>query len=202
MEIENSFSSIDLSHCEGDVVIRNSGSVDITRHYGTIEIENKCGRVEVMKLDGDLSVRNSFQSLSIEDIFGSAEVSNSNGNIEAKNVTGEFSAKNSFGRIYGDLLYGPIHLASQNGSIDVTLVEKLAGPSTIDASFGTVKLSVSPHSDLLLTATTLGGDIQSHFPLELKESGLTKTAKLSLGTGKILLTVSGNNTTIIIGKAE
>jgi len=202
MEIENSFSSIDLSHCEGDVVIRNSGDVDIMRHSGTIQIENKNGQVEVTKLDGDLTIRNSFQSLSIEDIFGSAEVKNANGNIEAKNVTGMFSAYNSFGRIYGDLLYGPIHLASHNGSIDVTLAEKLAGPSTIDASSATVKLFLSPHSNLLLTATTVGGDIQSYFPVEIEESGLTKTAELSLGNAKTSLTVSGSNSNIVIRKAE
>ena len=202
MEIENSFSSIDLSHCEGDVVIRNSGDVDIMRHSGTIQIENKNGRVEVTKLDGDLTIRNSFQSLSIEDIFGSAEVKNANGNIEAKNVTGVFSAYNSFGCIYGDLLYGPIHLASHNGSIDVTLVEKLAGPSTIDASFATVKLFLSPRSDLLLTATAVGGDIQSYFPVDIEESGLTKTAELSLGDAKTSLTISGSNSNIIIRKAD
>ena len=202
MEIENSFSSIDLSHCEGNVVIRNSGDVDIMRHSGTIQIENKNGRVEVTKLDGDLTIRNSFQSLSIEDIFGSAEVKNVNGNIAAKNVTGVFSANNSFGRIYGDLLYGPIHLASHNGSIDVTLAEKLAGPSTIDASSATVKLSLSPHSNLLLTATAVGGDIQSCFPVDIEESDLTKTAELSLGDAKTSLTVSGSNSNIIIRKAE
>ena len=202
MEIENSFSSIDLSHCEGDVVIRNSGDVDIMRHSGTIQIENKNGRVEVTKLDGDLTIRNSFQSLSIEDIFGSAEVKNANGDIAAKNVTGVFSAYNSFGRIYGELLYGPIHLSSHNGSIDVTLGEKLAGPSTIDASSATVKLSLSPHSDLLLTATAVGGDIQSYFPMEIEESGLTKTAELSLGKAKTSLTISGSNSNIIIRKAD
>jgi DUF4097 and DUF4098 domain-containing protein YvlB len=202
MEIENSFSSIDLSHCEGDVVIRNSGDVDIMRHSGTIQIENKNGRVEVTKLDGDLTIRNSFQSLSIEDIFGSAEVKNANGDIAAKNVTGVFSAYNSFGRIYGELLYGPIHLSSHNGSIDVTLAEKLAGPSTIEASSATVKLSLSPHSDLLLTATAVGGDIQSYFPMEIEESGLTKTAELSLGKAKTSLTISGSNSDIIIRKAD
>lgn len=202
MEIENSFSSIDLSHCEGNVVIRNSGDVDIMRHSGTIQIENKNGQVEVTKLDGDLTIRNSFQSLSIEDIFGSAEVKNANGNIAAKNVTGVFSAYNSFGRIYGELLYGPIHLSSHNGSIDVTLAEKLAGPSTIDASSATVKLSLSPHSDLLLTTTAVGGDIQSYFPMEIEESGLTKTAELSLGKAKTSLTISGSNSDIIIRKAD
>jgi len=202
MEIENSFSSIDLSHCDGNVVIRNTGDVDIMRHSGTIQIENKNGQVEVTKLDGDLTIRNSFQSLSIEDIFGSAEVKNANGNIEAKNVTGEFSANSSFGQIYGDLLYGPIHLASHNGSIDVTLAEKLTGPSTIDASSATVKLFLSPHSDLLLTATAIGGDIQSYFPVEIEESGLTKTAELSLGKAKTSLTISGSNSNIIIRKAE
>lgn len=202
MEIENSFSSIELSHSEGDVVIRNSGHVDIVRHSGTIQIENKYGQVEVMKLDGDLTIQNSFQSLSIEDIFGYAKVNNSNGNIEAKNVQGEFSANNAFGRIYGSLLYGPIHLINHNGSIDVTLAEKVTGPSTIDASFGTVKVSVLPHSDLLLTATTIGGDIQSHFPVVIDEAGLTKTVELALGKGNNPLRISGNNSTIIISKAR
>jgi DUF4097 and DUF4098 domain-containing protein YvlB len=202
MEVENSFSSIDISHCDGNVVIRNTGDVDIMRHSGTIQIENKNGQVEVTKLDGDLTIGNSFQSLSIEDIFGSADVKNANGNVTAKNVTGGFSAHNSFGHLYGDLLYGPVHLATQNGSIDVTLAEKLAGPSTIDASFATVKLSLSPHSDLLLTATTVGGNIQSYFPVQTEESGLTRTAQLSLGNARTSLTVSGNNSNIIIRKAE
>lgn len=202
MEIENSFSSIDLSHCEGDVVIRNSGDVDIMRHSGTIQIENKNGRVEVVKLDGDLSIQNSFQLLSIEDIFGSAKVKNANGNIEAKNVTGEFSADNAFGRICGSLLYGPIHLASHNGLIDITPAEKLVGPSTINVSSGTLKLSLSPHSDLLLTATAVGGNIQSYFPVEIDETGLTKTAELSLGNAKTSLTISGSNSDIIISKAK
>jgi len=202
MEIENAFSSIELSQTEGDVVIRNSGRIDIMRHTGTIQIENKYGQVEVMKLDGDLTVQNSFQSLSIEDIFGSAEVKNTNGDIEARNVQGEFTASNSFGRIYGYLLYGPIHLASYNGSIEVTLAEKLAGPSTIDISFGPVKVFLSPHSDLLLMATAVGGDIQSHFPINVDEVGSTKTAELALGNGKTSLTVSASNATVIIGEAR
>lgn len=202
MEIVNSFSSIELTHSDGNVLIHNSGRVDIVRHSGTIEIENKYGLVEVMKLDGDLTIKNSFNSLSIEDIFGSAEVNNVNGNIEAKNITGEFSAKSSFGSIYGDLLYGPIHITSQNGSIDVTLAEKLAGPSTIDASSGSVKVSLFPYSDLLVTAIAVGGDIQSYFPVDINRTGLTKKAEFVLGNGKTPLTLSSTNASIVISEAR
>jgi hypothetical protein len=63
-------------------------------------------------------------------------------------------------------------------------------------------LFLSPHSNLLLTATAVGGDIQSYFPVEIEESGLTKTAELSLGNAKTSLTISGSNSNIIIRKAE
>jgi hypothetical protein len=202
MEIDNAFSSIELTKTEGNIVIRNSGPIAIARHSGTIQIENKNGQVEVLKLDGDVTIQNSFQSLSIEDIFGSAKVNNANGNITAKNVTGEFSANNVFGRIYGDLLYGPVHVTCHNGTVDLTLAEKVSGPSTIDATLGTVKVGVFPYSDLLLTLTAVGGNIQSYFPVTIDESGLTKTATLSFGKGTNAFTVSGNNSTIIIAEAK
>jgi len=202
MEIENSFSSISLTRCEGNAVIRSSGHVEILRHSGSILIGNTNGEVEVTELDGDLVAQNSYQLLSVQDIFGSAKVENANGAIEAKNIHGEFSANNSFGPIYASLLTGPIHFACQNGIIDLTVKGDLKGPSSISSSFGAVKLVVSPDSDVLFTATAVGGDIQSYFPMAIEEEGATKTAKFSFGEGKNSFTVSGNNSTIIISEAR
>ncbi|MFH1373581.1 MAG: DUF4097 family beta strand repeat-containing protein [bacterium] len=202
MEIENSFSSTELSYCEGNVVIHSSGDIDVLRHSGSVHIENKNGRVEVTKLEGNLSVSNSFQLLSVEDIFGSAELKNNNASIRIFNVTGEISADNSYGSISGELLSGPLHLTNRKGSIDVTLAEKVTGPSTIDASFGSIRLAVWPGSDLLLQATTTGGDIQSHYPLDVVDSGLIKKTRLSLGKGSSLLTVTGGNSEILIEEAR
>ena len=202
MEIENSFSSTELSYCNGNVVIHSSGDIDIMRHSGSVHIENKNGRVEVTKLEGNLSVSNSFQLLSVEDIFGTADLKNNNGNIRIDNVTGEIWANNSFGSISAELLYGPLHLTSRNGSINVTLAEKVAGPSTIDASLGNIRLAVWPGSDLLLQVTTTGGDIQSHYSMDMDDSGLIKKARLSLGKGSSLLTVTGGNSKILIEEAQ
>lgn len=202
MEIENSFSSISLTRCEGNAVIRSSGHVEILRHSGSILIGNTNGEVVVTELDGDLTAQNSYQLLSLQDIFGSAKVENANGAIEAKNIHGEFSANNSFGPIYASLLTGPIHFACQNGIINLTVRSGLKGPSSISSSFGAVKLVVSPDSDVLFIATTVGGDIQSHFPMAIEEEGATKTAKFSFGEGKNSFTVSGNNSTIIISEAR
>ena len=104
-------------------------------------------------------------------------------------------------RIYGDRLYGPLSLINQSGPIDVTLPDQVAGPSSITASHGTVKLTLSPESNLLLTATTVGGEIQSLFPVKIGQKGITKTAELSLGDAGAPLMVSGDSSTIIIYKA-
>ena len=65
---------------------------------------------------------------------------------------------------------------------------------------GSDTLDVTPQ--VSVTYLTVGGDIQSYFPGNIKEDCLTKTAEISLGDARIPLSVSGSNVTIIIRKAR
>ncbi|HWR83629.1 MAG TPA: DUF4097 family beta strand repeat-containing protein [Candidatus Deferrimicrobium sp.] len=202
IDITNAFSSVSLSQCVGQATIQNSGPTEIMRHSGSVQIENQNGSIAVARLSGDLKVRSSFESLSIDDVAGSVDIKNTNGNVEVQNVTGKFLAENSFGSIYGSRLQGPIRLTTHNGTIEVVLAESFAGSSTIDASFGTIRVSIPSEANMLITATAVGGQIESYFPITVARAGLTQSAELIIGRGKTPLVISGNHANIVISQSE
>jgi DUF4097 and DUF4098 domain-containing protein YvlB len=201
IEVENAYSDISLSYCTGDAVVKNSGKVNISDHEGEIQITNIYGAVEIMDVSGDLQAVNAYQPLLISRIDGSAKLENAYAKINVEEVQGELLVHNSFGPIWGEDLKGPLKVKADNGNVRLILGDRLAGSSTITASYGTVDVTLDESSNIFLYARTVNGKIRSLLPLQMSDEGLTRIGQYKFGRGKDSLSILGDNVAIIIGNS-
>lgn len=199
MKIENESSPIVLSGTSGDATITNSDDISITDHIGKVDIENRNGMVVIKRLSGNLKVNSSFRPMEIEEVVGSVVATNIQAPIRINEIEGVLTVNNINGLISAIAPHGPIHLSNNDGDIVVLLNRALAGPSSIVSIQGSVNLQLSELSNIMLTTKTVGGRIQSSFPINIERSGNIELARLQLGKGYQPLKVSGTNTNIVLG---
>ncbi len=202
INISNEFERVTLGHNTGTVSIQNSGEVRVEHHTGDVTITNTNGAVWVVHSDGNFRLKNTFQPIHLEYLSGTIEAGNSHAPILASDIQGRFQATNVYAPIRASYFTGPIDFSSNNGQVFVDLNNELNGPSVIQATSSVINLRLEPGLNLLLRASTNGGDIQSTFPLDISSTGTTKSVELALGTAVHNLTVSGTKTKIIVIEEE
>lgn len=199
MKIENESSPIVLSGTSGDATITNTDDISITDHIGKVDIECRNGMVVIKRLSGNLKVNSSFRPMEIEHVIGSVVATNIQAPIRIFEIEGVLTVNNINGLISASAPHGPIHLSNNDGDIVVLLNHALAGPSSIVSIQGTVNLQLSELSNIMLTTKTVGGRIQSSFPINIERNGNIELARLQLGKGYQPLKVTGTNTNIVLG---
>jgi DUF4097 and DUF4098 domain-containing protein YvlB len=200
--ITNSTGSVAINNSRGSATIRNSGPIEVREHNGPVDIDNSNGAVLVRHVQGDLLARNANQPLRVESITGATTISNINASIAARDIRGLLTATNTQGAIDAIDLFGPIHLTNTRGTIGVTLSDADYTGSTINSSFGVIKLRLANNANLTLNAEAVGGHIQSQLPVALSRVGETQTGTLKVGDGHATVTVKGTNSSITIDRAK
>lgn len=198
MTIDNAYAQVEVSDSKGNAVIRNSGIVSVENHTGNVDITNSFGPVVVEVLNGDLTVQNQFQPVSVTDIKGKVDLKNANSVIEISNVRGSLTANNTFGLISAEELDGPLRLINQNGNIALVLDEGFKGNSIVQTTFGNVDLTIPRTANALVRAKTTLGNITSYMPLQVNETGQSKSAVLRLGRAADSLSITAENASITI----
>jgi hypothetical protein len=192
--LENQYSSISMTGCE----INNTGQIDINSHNGNVTIENSYGQVEINRLTGDLEATNGYQPLIVTNVTGSARLENTYAEISVEDIGARLSASNNAGPIFVETTAGPVELDNSYGNISISLGRNFVGGSTITSTGGSIEIAVIQRPDLVLSLHTIGGSITSNLPLSVKTRGDSKTAELVLGDGGESLDVSGNGSAIVI----
>ena len=78
----------------------------------------------------------------------------------------------------------------------------MVGASSIYTTSGTATISLDSRSNIFLRAQATGGDIKSFYPLQLIDKGNLVVGELTLGKGKDSLSVTGDNSRIIINESR
>jgi hypothetical protein len=202
MNIKNSYSQVAVYNSTGDIVLRNSGQTDIINHNGDVDIENSNGIIKVDNLLGDLKALNAYSPIETNEIKGAVTLGNTYSLIAAIDIDGSLDARNKYGKIDARFLNGPINLISENGDISVVIENPLKGASSIYTTSGTATISLDSRSNIFLRAQATGGDIKSFYPLQLIDKGNLVVGELTLGKGKDSLSVTGDNSRIIINESR
>ena len=195
-QIQNEYASIDLQNSRGKASIRNTGEVRVLDHVGDVKIDNSHGNVVVRRLDGDLDAHNAHEQLTIDGVHGSTVAAIQFGTASITDASGPVTASSHFGTLVGKSLAGPITVESHRSDIQLTLRGQTLGPSTISADNSTISLQISPRTNILLSASTNGGQITSNIPVGIAESGTTKSAQFAFGSGSSGFTVTGTDAKI------
>lgn len=196
--ITNAYSSVDLSNSRGKVVIQNTGQVSVSEHVGPVSISNQYGEVTVTNIRGNLDVQNAYQQVSVEEVIGQARIENSYSPIKVSAISGRAKLINRFAPISGEDMRGPFDVISQNGAIDLELAAQLKGMSSINSTYGPVRIDVTEPINLYIDARTTFADISSSLPMKLTSDGSTRSGVLRLGTGRDSLSIIGTNAAIKI----
>ncbi|MBN1213539.1 MAG: DUF4097 family beta strand repeat protein [candidate division Zixibacteria bacterium] len=202
MNITNAYSQVSVYNSSGEVVLRNSGLTEIKDHNGNVDIDNSYGIVKVDNLYGDLKALNAYSPIETSEIRGAVTLGNIYSLIAAVDIDGSLEAQNKYGKIDARYLNGPINLINENGDITVVIENPLKGASSISTTSGTATITLDSRSNIFLKAQTTGGEIKSFYPLVLTDRGNLLIGELTLGKGKDSLSITGNNSKIIIDESR
>lgn len=202
IKAQNTFGAVKVFECEGNIEINNSGPINLFNNEGTIAIANTKGFIDIRNHSGDITAKNSYEPLILEEIDGAVDVINQRGIIKAQYVTGNFKAVNEYAPIFAYHNEGLLDLNNTRGLIDVIWSEGEKGASTISSQYGEVKLAMDEYIDLNFKATMNNGKIISVFPIKIKSNGTKEEGEYVFGDGGSTLTVNGKNSTLILKKAQ
>ena len=202
MNITNAYSQVAVFNSSGNVVLKNSGLTEIKDHNGDVDIDNSYGVVKVENLYGNLKALNAYSPIETSEIRGAVTLGNIYSLIAAVGIDGSLDAQNKHGKIDARYLNGPINLINENGDISVVIENPLKGTSFINTTSGTTTISLDNRSNIFLKAQTTGGEITRFYPLERTDLGNLLIGELILGKGKDSLSITGNNTKIIIDESR
>lgn len=149
-----------------------------------LEVENSNGEVEVENVAGQVNVRTANGSVDVQGLDGSLDVRGENGQITTRDSSGEIKAITRNGSIRMENPKGNVSAETTNGEIELTSNKPLDKTYILHSAMGKLSLNLPRESDLDIEARTnqgsisgMGGDLDSG-------SGMSKTERLKLGTGK------------------
>jgi DUF4097 and DUF4098 domain-containing protein YvlB len=134
----SSYSSMDISDCDGGVTAVNSmGSISLSNITGQISITDSYAPIEVTDCNGDITITNAYSSV---------DLSNSHGKVVIQN-TGQVSVSEHVGPVSISNQYGEVTVTNIRGNLDVqnayqqVSVEKVIGQARIENSYSPIKVS-------------------------------------------------------------
>ena len=110
----------------------------------TLQARTSDGNVTLSGLQGDLSLTTGDGNVTLDHVSGNLRIKSGDGQVKITNADGAIDAHTSDGSLSVDGLFHALALHTSDGTLDLSLREgtKLAGPSTIQSSDGSVTLRV------------------------------------------------------------
>ncbi len=200
-KIETKFQTVELDGCEGDGTITSySGNVNISNHYGDLKIKNTKGPLKVTNYEGEIEVASTYGSVTLANISGKVTVANSFANIIGDNIDGDINLSNLYSTISLRNFYGPTRITNNQGSTILFLDDDLNGDASINSTSGSIILKLGFEPDMILSATTINGEIITPLPFKIKTKGELKTLNHTFGAGDYRLDITGDKSSIVISE--
>lgn len=212
-------SDVTISSSNGDLDrlnnIKATGLLKATSEFGDIHITNSQTqkaevrssngdiRLENMDVDGSVTVKSNFGSLTMREVNANAyDLNTQNGKISLDGARNGIKAHSDFGSVeIFDAQNASIDLSSNNG--DVTFAGSLgSGQNTIESDFGSIKITLPADSALKVELQTDFGKITSDFSIVISGEIDSKHWRGTINGGGATLTVKTDNGNISLQSSK
>jgi hypothetical protein len=135
----------------------------------TLDARTADGNVNLSGLQGDLSLATGDGNLTLDRVSGNLRIRSGDGRVKITNADGAIDAHTSDGNLTVDGLFHALALHTSDGTLDLSLREgtKLAAPSTIQSSDGSVTIRVPQNFAADLNVHTSDGHVDCALPLTM-----------------------------------
>jgi hypothetical protein len=135
----------------------------------TLEAKTSDGNVTLSGLQGDLGLTTGDGNLTLDHVSGNLRIKSGDGQVKITNADGAIDARTSDGNLSVEGLFHALALHTSDGTLDLSLRDgtKLAGPSTIQSSDGSVTIRVPQNFAADLAVHTSDGRVDCALPLTI-----------------------------------
>jgi hypothetical protein len=221
VEIANVSGDVNLVGYEGSAVVVNAYKEGRDRDVVEVVDESTQGRVK-LRVEYPRDCRNcnasvrfevrvprsgniSFDKISTasgnvkaEGFTGRLRLSTASGNVTVRGVGGEIKASSASGNVRVEDATGSVNASTASGDVEVEMTRvDGADDMHFSSASGDVNVRVPTNIDARVSMSTASGDIETNFPIEVKQDRYSsgKRAEGQLGSGSRSLkisTASGN----------
>jgi hypothetical protein len=187
VEVEDSSTSGSLQlkvryprNCDCDASINFEVRVPNAVSYLFRELSSASGNIEIRDVTGEVDARSASGNVDVDRVRGLVDARSASGNVNVGEVAGRVTAR------------------SASGNVNVAIVElDREGDMEFESASGNVEVRVPAGLDATVEMSTLSGELETDFPLEVNEAkyGPGKKARGKVGSGAHALrlaSVSGN----------
>jgi DUF4097 and DUF4098 domain-containing protein YvlB len=215
VEIINVSGDVNLTGYEGSAVVVNAYKEGRDREVVEVEDNSTQGRVSLRakypnNCNCDASIRFevrvprsanlSFDKITTasgnvkaEGFAGRLHLSTASGDVTVRAVGGEIKASSASGTVRVADATGTVNASTASGNVEVELTRlDGAGDMKFSSASGDVHVRMPTNIDAHVSMSTVSGDIETNFPIEVKQSryGSGSRAEGQLGSGARTLKIS------------
>jgi DUF4097 and DUF4098 domain-containing protein YvlB len=215
VEIINVSGDVNLTGYEGSAVVVNAYKEGRDRDMVEVEDNSTQGRVSLRakypnNCNCDASIRFevrvprsanlSFDKITTasgnvkaEGFAGRLHLSTASGDVTVRAVGGEIKASSASGTVRVADATGTVNASTASGNVEVELTRlDGAGDMKFSSASGDVHVRMPTNIDARVSMSTVSGDIETNFPIEVKQSryGSGSRAEGQLGSGARTLKIS------------
>lgn len=215
VEIANVSGDINLTGYEGSAVVVSAYKEGRDRNEVEVEDDSTQGRISLRakypnNCNCDASIRFevrvprsanlSFDKISTasgdvkaEGFSGRLQLSTASGDVTVRGVGGEIRASSASGTVRVNDATGTVNANSASGDVEVELTRlDGAGDMKFSSASGDVHVRMPTNIDARVSMSTVSGDIETNFPIEVKQNryGSGSRAEGQLGSGARSLKIS------------
>jgi hypothetical protein len=143
----------------GNVEVRDaSGEIETKTSSGSIKIGSVTGAVKAWNAGGDITIDNARSGADVRTTSGSINIGASAGNIDARNAGGSIKVADAGHAVNAE---------TSSGTIEVLFLTAPREDCRLTVSGGDINVSLPPGAQLNIDATSLGGSVQSEWPMTI-----------------------------------
>ncbi len=163
------------SPCNCDASVQFEIRVPRSMTYEIGKISTASGDIEVTGVRGTVSVSTASGDVLVKDVNGRINASTASGEMRVKDVVGAVSAQSASGNV-------EVEIAQLSGTEDMKF----------SSASGDVRVRLPANLDADISMSTATGDIETDFPIEIKEQryGPGSQAQARLGSGSRTIRIS------------
>jgi DUF4097 and DUF4098 domain-containing protein YvlB len=173
--------SFDAITSEVDIADIN-GDIEAETVNGNILIAGITGRIAASSIEGTVTVRDSRGVVAAETVNRTVEIVNHQGDVDASTVNGSV--------ILRGIRSNDVNAETVNGSVQYDGDFRDGGSYDLSTHNGTIVVSIPEGTGATVTVETFQGEIESDFPISLRNSRRQDRTTFNIGEGGARLHLS------------
>lgn len=193
---------ITLPRALATAVTARVGDVTISGLAADLSVTAAVGDVAVRGITGDVEVRVSTGDVRVEDVAGAADIESATGGIEVARVAGEVRVSGQTGRVRVSDPGAAVYIDVTTGSCTIESSAPVAGRWSVEATTGSITVSLPRASDVDIQAGATLGSISSNLGLSIQSGIGQKSASGTLGAGTHAIRLEATTGSITINGTD